>query len=57
MILTCGAHSAGARYAKLAVTMKYSDTVMRRADATGAIVTHNHVADATDPSAAINHKS
>ena len=28
-----------------------------RADATGAIVTHNHVADATGPGAAINHKS
>ena len=57
MILTCGAHSAGAGYAQLAATMTYSDTVMRRTDATGAIVTHHHVADATDPVAAIDHKS
>ena len=57
LTLPYGAHSSGAGYAKLAATMTYSDTVMRRADATGSIVTHHHVADATDPVAAINHKS
>ena len=39
-IVTCDAHSEGTGYAKLPSTMTYShsDTVMRRADATEAIV-------------------